>query len=55
MKPMEGLFKDTRRPAHTDYLPVLMASTQRKELCIFSDASTVAIGAVAYLRAADTK
>lgn len=34
------------------YLPVLLSSTQRKQLCIFSKASTVAIGAVAYLRAA---
>ncbi|KAJ8381227.1 hypothetical protein SKAU_G00020050 [Synaphobranchus kaupii] len=32
------------------YTPVLLSSTQRRELCIFSDASTVAIGAVAYLR-----
>lgn len=35
------------------YVPVLLTSTQRRELCIFSDASTVAIGAVAYLRAID--
>ena len=31
------------------YILILLSSTQRKELCIFSDASTVAIGAVAYL------
>jgi len=37
------------------YIPVSLSSTQTKELCIFSDASTVAIGAVAYLRAADTE
>lgn len=39
------------------YIPVSLSSssTQRKELCIFSDASTVAIGAVAYLRATDTE
>lgn len=37
------------------YIPVSLASTQRKELCIFSDASTIAIGAVAYLRAADVE
>ncbi|XP_036952751.1 uncharacterized protein LOC119018863 isoform X1 [Acanthopagrus latus] len=35
------------------YISVSLSSTQRKELCIFSDASTVAIGAVAYLRAVD--
>ncbi|KAM4544606.1 uncharacterized protein PAE49_017493 [Odontesthes bonariensis] len=33
------------------YIPVLLTSAQRRELCIFSDASTIAIGAVAYLRA----
>ncbi|XP_067279206.1 uncharacterized protein [Pseudorasbora parva] len=33
------------------YIPVSLTSTKRKELCIFSDASTIAIGAVAYLRA----
>ena len=37
------------------YIPISLASTQRKELCIFSDASTIAIGAVAYLRAADVE
>ncbi|KAJ8356530.1 hypothetical protein SKAU_G00193240 [Synaphobranchus kaupii] len=37
------------------YIPVSLSSTQRRELCIFSDASTVAIGAVAYLRAVDTE
>lgn len=37
------------------YIPVSLSSTQMKELCIFSDASTVAIAAVAYLRAADTE
>ncbi|KAI3361664.1 hypothetical protein L3Q82_002030 [Scortum barcoo] len=37
------------------YISVSLSSTQRKELCIFSDASTVAIGAVAYLRAVDTQ
>ena len=37
------------------YIPASLSETQRKELCIFSDASTVAIGAVAYLRAADTE
>ncbi|XP_035808144.2 uncharacterized protein LOC118470918 [Amphiprion ocellaris] len=36
------------------YIPVSLSLTQEKELCIFSDASMVAIGAVAYLRAADT-
>lgn len=36
------------------YIPTSLSITQKKELCIFSDASTVAIGAVAYLRATDT-
>lgn len=33
------------------YVPVSQTSIQRRELCIFSDASTMAVGAVAYLRA----
>ena len=33
------------------YVPFSQSSAQRRELCIFSDASTMAIGAVAYLRA----
>lgn len=37
------------------YNPVSLSSTHRKELCIFSDGSMVAIGAVAYLRAADSE
>lgn len=36
------------------YIPGSLSLAQRKKLCIFSDASTVAIGAVAYLRAVDT-
>lgn len=36
------------------YVPVSLSATQRKELCFFLDASTVAIGAVAYLRVIDT-
>nr|XP_055053880.1 uncharacterized protein LOC129439016 [Misgurnus anguillicaudatus] len=35
------------------YIPVSLTTTKRKELWIFSDASTTAIGAVAYLRAID--
>lgn len=35
------------------YVPVPLSATQRNELCFFSDASTVAIGAVAYLRVVD--
>ncbi|XP_049341522.1 uncharacterized protein LOC125806060 [Astyanax mexicanus] len=35
------------------YIPMPLSSTQRKELCIFCDASTTAIGAVAYLRTID--
>lgn len=35
------------------YVPVPLSAVQRKELCLFSDASTVAIGAVAYLRVVD--
>lgn len=42
-------------PIRRCYIPVSLSSTQTKELCIFSDASTVAIGAVAYLRDADTE
>ncbi|XP_063758693.1 uncharacterized protein LOC134877201 [Eleginops maclovinus] len=37
------------------YIPVSLSSTQTKELCIFSDASTVAIGAVTYMRATDAE
>lgn len=32
------------------YVPIPLASSQRRELCLFSDASTQAIAAVAYLR-----
>lgn len=35
------------------YLPVSLLSTQHRELCVFSDASTTSISAVAYLRAVD--
>ncbi|XP_025752713.1 uncharacterized protein LOC109204590 [Oreochromis niloticus] len=35
------------------YLPVSLLSTQHRELCVFCDASTMAISAVAYLRAVD--
>ncbi|XP_057695101.1 thymocyte nuclear protein 1 isoform X1 [Corythoichthys intestinalis] len=37
------------------YLPFSQTTAVRKELCIFSDASTMAIGAVAYLRALNTE
>ncbi|TWW54543.1 hypothetical protein D4764_0103490 [Takifugu flavidus] len=37
------------------YISTSLSSNQRKELCIFSDASTKAIGAVAYLRITDTE
>lgn len=37
------------------YVPTSLSFNQRIELCIFSDASTVAIGAVAYLRITDTE
>ncbi|XP_071226640.1 uncharacterized protein [Salvelinus alpinus] len=37
------------------YIPVSLSTTQRRELHIFSDASTVAIGAVAYLRVIDSE
>lgn len=33
------------------YVPIPLSSSQRRELCLFSDASTQAIAAVAYLRA----
>lgn len=35
------------------YIPASLSTTQRKELCIFSDALTAAIGAVAYIRSTD--
>lgn len=35
------------------YLPISLLSTQYRELCVFSDASTMAIPVVAYLRAID--
>lgn len=35
------------------YTPDSLTNAQRLELCVFSDASTMAIGAVAYLRAID--
>ena len=37
------------------YIPVSLSTTQRRELHIFSDASTVAIGVVAYLRVVDSE
>ncbi|XP_056909568.1 uncharacterized protein LOC130537099 [Takifugu flavidus] len=37
------------------YISTSLSSNQRKELCIFSDASTKAIGAVAYLRITGTE
>lgn len=37
------------------YLSFSQATAVREELCIFSDASTLAIGAVAYLRALDSE
>ncbi|KAI2646342.1 Transposon Tf2-6 polyprotein [Labeo rohita] len=36
------------------YVPVSLTFTQKKELCFFSDASTVAIGAVAYFKVVDS-
>ncbi|KAK7879264.1 hypothetical protein WMY93_033946, partial [Mugilogobius chulae] len=37
------------------YLPFSQSTAVSKELCIFSDSSTLAIGAVAYLRALDSE
>ncbi|XP_073713971.1 uncharacterized protein [Misgurnus anguillicaudatus] len=37
------------------YVPFPQSSAQRKELCIFSDASIIAIGAVAYLKCIDSE
>lgn len=37
------------------YLPVSLLSTQRRELCVFSDASTTTISTVAYIRAVDNQ
>lgn len=36
------------------YVPASLCSTQRREICVFSDASTIAIAAVAYLRVVDS-
>lgn len=36
------------------YVTVPLRSTQQREICVFSDASTVAIAAVAYLRVVDS-
>lgn len=38
-----------------DHTYVSLASTQHRELCVFSEASTAAISAVAYLKAVDDK
>lgn len=35
------------------YVPVSLCSTKHRELCVFSDASTIAISAVAYLKVTD--
>ncbi|XP_073449004.1 uncharacterized protein [Aquarana catesbeiana] len=35
------------------YVPVSLSATKQRELCVFSDASTMAIAAVAYLRVMD--
>lgn len=35
------------------YIPVSLSCTQKREICIFADASTMAIAAVAYLRVID--
>ena len=37
------------------YVPVSLLTIVHREICIFSDASTLAISAVAYLRVADTE
>ncbi|KAK7930586.1 hypothetical protein WMY93_006981 [Mugilogobius chulae] len=39
---------------HRPFVPISLSHTQTRELCIFSDASTMAIAAVAYLRVVDT-
>ncbi|XP_041424892.1 uncharacterized protein LOC121395423 [Xenopus laevis] len=36
------------------YVPVSFTATRRKEVCVFSDASTMAIAAVAYLKVTDS-
>lgn len=40
---------------HRPFVPVSLSQTQTRELCIFSDASTMAIAAVAYLKVVDTE
>lgn len=37
------------------YIPLSLTSTQQRELCVFSDASNMAIEAVAYLHAVDAQ
>lgn len=39
---------------HRPYVPVSLSATQKREICIFSDASTTAIAAVTYLRVIDS-
>lgn len=39
---------------HRPFVPVSSSHAQRRELCIFSDASTTAIAAAEYLRVVDT-
>lgn len=37
------------------YLSVSLLATVHREMCVFADASTLAISAVAYLKAVDTE
>lgn len=39
---------------HRPYVPFSLSGTQKREICIFADASTTAIAAVAYLRVMDS-
>lgn len=39
---------------HRPFVPISLSLTETRELCVFSDASTTAIAAVAYLRVFDT-
>ncbi|XP_076832060.1 uncharacterized protein LOC143477359 [Brachyhypopomus gauderio] len=40
---------------HRTYVPISLCSAKYREICVFSDASTMAISAVAYLKATDTE
>ncbi len=52
---LDSLLKLEQIQIERPYLLVSLCSTKYRELCIFADASTMAISAVAYIRAIDTE